>query len=275
LEGFLGYVRDRWRRVEIFSTEIYSHICSDTPDSPGQASLVNSIKRWRERAGAAVIAEYKRASPTGYVNPSQDLREYYYQLGSLVAGFSVIVEREFFMGSPGYIVELRRLGYRGPILAKGFIFYRTQVDLYRRCGASSVLIIADALDPHEVEDLYNYAVKTGLEPLVEVGSYEVLEMVADIVPLKMVGINSRNLSTLGVDYAGMLETIRRARREYPDLVIIAESGVNSVEDIMRAIDAGADACLVGTSLMRNPGRVSMLLDLYSRVKPGELLGGPL
>jgi len=267
VEGFLGYVRDRWRRVEVFSTVLYGRGCGGGIDRYSRASLVDSIKRWRGEAGVAVIAEYKRASPTGYINPWQDLREYYYQLNSLVAGFSVVVEREFFMGSPEYLEELRRLGYRGPILAKGFTFYRAQVDLYRCCGASAVLIIADVLDLHEIGDLYSYAVETGLEPLVEVGSFGVLEKVMEILPLKIVGINSRDLSTLRVDHAGMLDTIRRARKEYPDVVIVAESGINRVDDVIRAVEAGADACLVGTSLMRNPRRASMLSELYAAMNP--------
>lgn len=259
--GFLSEVRDRWRRVGIFSLATHSNLqpgpYTQTP------SLISEIGRWRREKGIAIIAEYKRASPTGIIDLSLDMRDYYYQLRDYVAGFSVIVEGEWFSGSPEYITMLRRLGWRGPVLAKGFIFYKEQIDLYKGAGASSALLIAGALDPVELKDLYIYTESQGLEPLVEVSSPGELDAVVKILSPRIVGVNSRNLETLEINYENMLDTIQYARREYPDLIIVAESGMKDLEDILRARGSGADACLIGTGLVKRRDRAVMLSELYS------------
>jgi indole-3-glycerol phosphate synthase len=158
------------------------------------------------------------------------------------------------------------LGYRGPILAKGFVFYEKQIDLYRSCGASSILLIAEALELEELETLYRYSEKVDVEPIVEINRFEELEKAMKTLSLNIVGVNSRDLASLNISRQAMLTTVKTVRREYPDLVIIAESGMNSVSDVVEAIEAGADACLIGTSLMRNVNRESFLRDLYASIR---------
>lgn len=255
--GFLSDMRDRWRRIGVFTID---SSWEGTAYSGG--SLLESILRWKRGAGAAIIAEYKRASPSGIIDMGLNIRDYYYQLGDLVAGFSVVVEREWFMGSERYIEILRMLGWRGPIIAKGFIFYREQVSRYREAGASAILLIADILDRYELLDLYKYSEEKGLEPLVEIGGKIDPDRVIGIVSPKIIGVNARNLETLEIERERMLKTIRSIKREYPDIVVIAESGMRSLDDIAMAINAGADACLIGTELMKNPRRASILSELY-------------
>jgi len=267
LKGFLGDMRDMWRSKAILDID-RDYICIEKRlySHSEFESLRSSITRWKREAGVAIIAEYKKASPTGIINTQQDLREYLYQLEDLVAGFSVIVEREWFMGSPRYVETLRVLGYRGPILAKGFVFYEKQIDLYRSCGASSILLIAEALELKELETLYRYSEKVDVEPIVEINRFEELEKAMKTLSLNIVGVNSRDLASLNISRQAMLTTVKTVRREYPDLVIIAESGMNSVSDVVEAIEAGADACLIGTSLMRNVNRESFLRDLYASIR---------
>jgi len=255
--GFLSDMRDRWRRIEVFTKD-----SSREGTACSGESLLESILRWRRGAGAAIIAEYKRASPSGIIDMELDIRDYYYQLADLVAGFSVVVEREWFMGSERYIEILRMLGWRGPIIAKGFVFYREQVCRYREAGASAILLIADILDRDELLDLYKYSEEKDLDPLVEIGGNIDPGRIIGIVSPKIIGVNSRNLETLEIQPERMLKTIRSIKREYPDIVVVAESGMRSLDDIARAIEAGADACLIGTELMRNPRRASMLSELY-------------
>ncbi|MFZ8822543.1 MAG: indole-3-glycerol-phosphate synthase [Desulfurococcales archaeon] len=263
MEDFLSTIRDVWRSKAILAVDSEVGCIEATAYPASFGDLASSITRWRRERGVAIIAEYKRASPLGIINMWQDLRDYFYQLGDLVAGFSVIVEREWFMGSPKYICMLRGLGYRGPILAKGFIFYEKQIDLYRSCGATSILLISEALEIEKLSALYQYSEKIGLEPVVEINSFEELEKIMRKISVKILGINSRNLRTLEISREQMLDIVKKARREYPDLIIIAESGMKSTKDIVEAIEAGADACLIGTSLMKNPNRSSILKELYT------------
>ncbi|MEM2202816.1 MAG: indole-3-glycerol-phosphate synthase [Sulfolobales archaeon] len=256
--GFLSDVRDRWRRIGIFSLAAND----DEPIKAYTASLSSEVARWRRERGIAIIAEYKRASPTGIIDLGIDIRDYYYQLQSYVAGFSVIVEREWFSGSPEYIGMLRRLGWSGPILAKGFVFYKDQIDIYKNAGASSALLIAEALDPVELRDLYTYSESLGLEPLVEVGSIDTLDTVMRTLSPRIVGVNSRDLETLEVSVNNMLGIIKYAKKEYPDLLIVAESGMKDLDDIWMARESGADACLIGTGLVRRSDRAEMLSKLY-------------
>jgi indole-3-glycerol phosphate synthase len=267
MKGFLGEMRDVWRRKEILEMD-RDDICVEKPlySLDRVESLRSSIIRWKREMGVAIIAEYKRSSPTGLINTQLDIRDYFFQLKDLVAGFSVIVEREWFMGSPRYIEILRLLGYRGPVLAKGFVFYEKQIDLYRSCGASSILLIVEALELEELETLYRYSEKINIEPVVEINKFEELEKVMKTLPLSIVGVNSRDLASLNLNRQAMLSTVRKVRKEYPDLIIIAESGMSSVKDVTEAIEAGADACLIGTSLMRNANRESFLRDLYTSIK---------
>ncbi|HWQ17252.1 MAG TPA: indole-3-glycerol-phosphate synthase [Sulfolobales archaeon] len=260
--GFLSDVRDRWRRIGIFSLVANNYERVETHTT----SLSSEITRWRKERGIAIIAEYKRASPTGIIDLDLDIRDYYYQLHSYVAGFSVIVEREWFSGSPEYISILRHLGWRGPVLAKGFVFYKDQINIYRNAGASSVLLIAEALDPVELRDLYIYSESLGLEPLVEVGSIGALDSLMRVLSPRIVGVNSRDLETLEVSLSNMLGIIKHAKREYPDLLIVAESGMKDLDDIWRARESGADACLIGTGLVRRSDRVEMLSKLYSTLR---------
>lgn len=262
--GFLSDMRDRWRRIGVFTID-----SSRGEITCSGESLLESILRWRRGAGIAIIAEYKRASPSGIIDMGLDIRDYYYQLADLVAGFSVVVEREWFMGSERYIEILRMLGWRGPIIAKGFVFYREQVSRYRGAGASAILLIADILDRDELLDLYKYSEKKGLEPLVEIGGNVDPDRIIGIVSPKIIGVNSRNLETLEIERERMLETIKYIKKEYPDIVVVAESGMRSFNDIARAIEAGADACLIGTELMRNPRRASMLSELYRVLDAGK------
>lgn len=256
-------MRDLWRRREIL--ELSARLDGLEAMSPRGSfqKLSESVKAWRSRTGAGIVAEYKRASPRGIVDLETGLGDYYNQLKDLVAGFSVIVEKEFFMGSPERIVELRRLGWRGPVLAKGFVFYREQLNLYSALGANSVLLIAAALDDCELKDLYQYSEALGLEPVVEISRWDDVQRLFKIISPKIVGVNARDLETLEVDLGRMVRVVEALRKEYPSTLVIAESGATSIEDVIVAIEAGADAYLIGTELMRNPLRRSFIEKIYS------------
>ena len=226
--------------------------------------LSDAIARDRVRGRKTIIAEYKRASPLEIINLHLPLRDFYHDVAEHVSAFSILVDHIWFMGSPTDIASLRMLGWKGPVLAKGFVFYREQIDLYRSCGASAVLLIYRALDQHELDQLYSYALATGIEPLVEVNTLgEALEAINRLEP-RILGVNSRNLDSLEIDRDLMLSIVSRIKREYPDIYIVAESGVRSVDDLKRYIESDADSLLIGTALMRPGSFRASMLDAISR-----------
>lgn len=256
-------MRDLWRRREILELKAGLEDLDLWPRRCCLQRLSESVREWKSRAGVGILAEYKRASPKGIVDLALNIGGYYNQLGNLVAGFSVIVEREFFMGSPQIVVELRKLGWKGPVLAKGFVFYKEQLDLYSAAGANSVLLIAKGLDGWELRDLYDYSESLGLEPVVEIDTLGDVQRLFKALSPKIVGVNARDLETLDVDLGRMIGIIEAVKREYPGTMVIAESGANAVEDVILAVKAGADAYLIGTELMKNPLRRTFVEKIYS------------
>jgi indole-3-glycerol phosphate synthase len=214
-------------------------------------SLHDIIKRYRRKNRVAYIVEYKRASPLEIINTRLSLRDFYYGLKDIASAFSIHVDSTWFFGSPKHIMELRLLGWKGPILAKGFIFYDLQIDLYKKCGASTILLISSALEDYELAELYTYAINSDVEPLIEVNSVEEVERVFRLTDPLLIGVNSRDLRTLEIRRDRMYDTIRFIRSEYPDVFIVAESGVRSISDLEEYVESGADSILIGTFLMKN------------------------
>ncbi|MGH7607731.1 MAG: hypothetical protein ACREME_10345 [Gemmatimonadales bacterium] len=124
----------------------------------------------------------------------------------------------------------------------------------RAAGADAALVIVAALDAIGLDALVAEAAEAGLGLLVEIHALsEAPRAIALGEPI--IGVNARDLSTLEVDVTAALCTLRGLRRDAPDLVLVAESGIADSEDARRARSAGADAVLVGEHLARaaDPG----------------------
>lgn len=162
---------------------------------------------------------------------------------------SVLTQPTYFLGSPENARTARRAAGL-PILRKDFILDERQLD---EVESDLVLLIAAFSKP--LDGLVEAALSRNMEPLVEVHTEEEL-LAALKTDARMVGINNRNLATLEVD----LETFERLGPQAKDsgLFVVAESGINSREDVLRMEEAGADALLVGTSLMKEPELLSAL-----------------
>ncbi|MEB3787643.1 MAG: indole-3-glycerol-phosphate synthase [Desulfurococcales archaeon] len=230
----------------------------DPRGATGRPSFSESLIRASRRLGYAVIVEYKRCSPSRGPISFPDPEEYIRETSWGAAAYSVLVEPRWFCGS----LELLPLfSQHRPVLAKDFIASRIQVEAYRRLGASAVLLIAEMLGSR-LAGMCKAVEDAGLEALVEAGSLEEALRAARECPRAVLGVNSRNLRTLSVDFNGMLDAIRRLRAEVGDeRVIVAESGVDSREKALAAAEAGADALLVGTAIMRDPRLLREILRL--------------
>jgi indole-3-glycerol phosphate synthase len=194
-----------------------------------------------------IIAEIKRASPSKgdiqqKVNPAEQAKKYE-ELGA--SAVSVLTDRYFFNGSMEDLQAVRK-AVDIPILCKDFIIHPIQIDQARASGANIILLIVAALSEERLIYLHNHCRKLNLEVLCEVHNEQEMN-IAIKNGFEIIGINNRDLNTFSVD----LKTTNRlaAQVTNPETVLVSESGIKSGIDVASVRDAGADAVLVGETLM--------------------------
>ncbi|MFP6678566.1 MAG: indole-3-glycerol phosphate synthase TrpC [Dehalococcoidia bacterium] len=216
------------------------------------------------RPGISVIAEMKRASASaGSLAPELDpsaMAKTFIDGGA--SAISVLTEASRFSGSIDDLSAVKAVaGSSGtPVMQKDFVFSDYQVYEAAANGADALLLIIAILEPDQYAELLALSVELGLGVLVEVFTEGELE-VAMIEDPTIVGINNRNLKTLTTDI-GLFESL--APKVPKNKVLVAESGMRSAKDVRRMETAGADAVLIGESLMRAGGSLSDLLLKLSR-----------
>ena len=196
--------------------------------------------------GVSVIAEVKRSSPSrGSLAAIEDpaaLAADYAAGGAHV--ISVLTEERRFNGSLADLAAVRA-AVDVPVLRKDFIVTSYQLWEARAYGADVALLIVAALEQPALVSLVERARSLGLTPLVEVHDTEEVGRALD-AGATVIGVNVRNLKTLEVDR----EVFARVAPSIPDSCVrIAESGVRGPHDLIAYANAGADAVLVGESLV--------------------------
>ncbi len=203
-----------------------------------------------------VIAEIKRASPSqGAIAPEADVASTAraYAAGG-AAAMSVLCAQRDFGGSLDDLAAARRAAGL-PAIAKDFTVFPEQVAAQRLAGADAILVILAMVSDDEARRLLQAAGLLGMDALVETHSADEVERALGL-EAAVIGVNARDLDTLAVDRERQLELVA----SLPDSVVrVAESGVSSRADVEAARDAGADAVLVGTALMRAPGLLAELV----------------
>ena len=157
---------------------------------------------------------------------------------------SVLTEPKYFKGDPKFLREVRNVA-KVPLICKDFIVDEYQVLEAAELGADVILLIVKVLG-RKVRKFMLFAKEFGIESLVEVTDKEELKL-AISAGAKLIGINNRDLETLKVD---LNRTVKLAPSIPDDVTLVSESGINTPEDVRRMLDAGADAVLVGTALMK-------------------------
>ncbi len=208
----------------------------------------------------SVIAEVKRSSPSkgalaAIADPASLAADY--ESGG-AAVISVLTERHRFGGSQDDLVSVRR-AVDVPVLCKDFIVSSYQLWEARVAGADLALLIVAALEQNALISLVERAKSLGLTPLVECHTVEevarAVEAGADVI-----GINARDLRTLEVDRA----VFAQVAPHVPDHIVrVAESGVRGPHDVIEYARAGADAVLVGESLVTGGDPRSAVADLVA------------
>jgi indole-3-glycerol phosphate synthase/phosphoribosylanthranilate isomerase len=210
--------------------------------------------------GLRGIAEIKRRSPSaGDLRPDADpaaLASAFERAGA--AAVSVLVD-ERFAGSPADLAAARSAS-SVPLLAKGFFSERAELEELRRLGADAVLLLLRDLDDSRARRLMTAARELGLDALVEAHDAHELQRAVDL-DAAVIGINARDLSTFAIDRRAQLELVEAAPR---DGVVVAESAIAARAHGAEAELAGADAVLVGSTLMRAADPAAKLEELLAR-----------
>jgi indole-3-glycerol phosphate synthase len=209
-----------------------------------------------ERGSSSVIAEVKRASPSqGAIAPGADpasVAQQYAADGA--AAISVLTSGRDFGGSYADLAAVRAI-VDLPILCKDFFVDVWQVTEARVHGADAILVLLALVEDALAVDLIQAAEDLEMETIVEVHSGPELERALDL-GTPIIGVNARDLATLEIDRVRQIELLRRLPR---GLLRIAESGIETPDHARAARDAGADALLVGTALMRDPALLPALV----------------
>jgi len=214
--------------------------------------FVDAIAAKLAAGQSAVIAEVKKASPSkGIIRPNFDPVEIAksYERGG-AACLSVLTDVDFFQGSDAYL-QAARAAVSLPVIRKDFIVDPYQVVEARALGADCILLIVAALDAVVLKELNAQALDLGLDVLVEVHNAEELEL-ALALPNRLIGINNRDLHTFNVSLDTTFELLAQIPK---DRIVVTESGIIEVEDVMAMRERQVNAFLVGESFMRanDPG----------------------
>ena len=205
-----------------------------------------------KKPGISFICEIKKASPSkGLISPDfpyLKIAGAYERAGADC--ISCLTEPEYFLGSDQIFREIREQ-VSLPMLRKDFTVSAYQLDQARVMGANAALLIVSLLDTKTLEAYLERCEELGLAALVETHDEEEISRAVS-AGAKIIGVNNRNLKDFSVDFSNAA----RLRDRIPaDCVYVAESGVKTPEDVQRLRQIGADAALIGETLMRaeDPG----------------------
>lgn len=217
--------------------------------------LLETIKTLAERPsfyealgkpGLSIIGEVKKASPSkGLIKADFRPLEIAELYGGAVDAISVLTEEDYFLGQDEY---LKAISARSPLptLCKDFIVEEKQIYNAKALGASAVLLIVAILTDEQIKAFLKTAEGLGLDVLVEVHTAEEMERALKQA-VKIIGINNRDLKT----FVTSLDVTLALRPMVPaGILVVSESGIDKIEDIVKLKDAHIDAILVGESFMR-------------------------
>jgi indole-3-glycerol phosphate synthase len=234
---------------------------SGLPESVVAAPRPRDFRQALRGKGVALIAECKERSPSGGLlqRPYDPVRLAQRYAANGAAAISVLTEPEFFGGSLDHLQAVHA-AVDVPVLCKDFIIDPIQVLAARAVGADAVLLIVGVLDDGALRDLQALATRLSMQAVVEVHSEDDVDR-ALRADATIIGINNRDLTTMKTDR----KTTARLRPLVPaGRVVISESGIQSRADVDELRRCGADAVLVGESLLRAADLEAKVRELSGR-----------
>jgi indole-3-glycerol phosphate synthase len=232
--------------------------------APPARDFIAALRHGKTRP--ALIAEVKKASPSKGV-----LREDFdpvaialsYQQGG-ASCLSVLTDERFFQGSFNNLTAIRA-AVDLPLLCKDFVLYPYQMYLARVRGADAILLIAAILSDQDLQYFVKIANALKMAALIEVHTLAELDRVLSVQGITLVGINNRNLE----DFSVALQTtcqlleLRGHDLQQRDVLVVSESGLHTSADLAIVASAGAEAVLMGESLVKQPDPEMAIAALFS------------
>lgn len=204
------------------------------------------------------ICECKKASPSkGLIAadfPYLEIAKEYEKAGADC--ISVLTEPKWFLGNNDYLKEIAE-NVKIPCIRKDFTVDEYMIYEAKALGASAVLLIVAILSDNQLKDYINICDELGLSALVEAHDEREVKTALE-AGARIIGVNNRNLKDFSVD----TENSKRLRNLIPcDIIFVSESGVKTAEDVKAIREIGADAVLIGETLMKAPDKKQKLNEL--------------
>ena len=217
-----------------------------------------SFEKALRRPGLSFICECKKASPSRGVIaenfPYLQIAREYQEAGA--DAVSVLTEPKWFLGSDRYLREIAET-VSLPCLRKDFTVDEYMIYEAKLLGASAVLLICSILSSRQLREYLQVCETLGLSALVETHDEGEVDMALE-AGARIIGVNNRNLRDFSVD----TENSRRLREQIPaEVLFVSESGVKTAADAAALREIGADAVLVGETMMRATDKRAMLAEL--------------
>ena len=228
-----------------------------------QKSTKDFLQIIKTHMHATLLTEIKFASPSlgkirTITNPSSIAKQ-------MIAGgskaLSILTQPHLFNGSPEYFMKVRE-SVDVPLLMKDIIIDKVQMDAAKKMGADYMLLIQSLFDQDylkEIDEFVSYAHNKGVQILLEVHTKKEFENALK-TEADLIGINNRNLDTLEIDLNTTQTVLEGFNKTRP---ILSESGIETPEDIQYLKKCGADAFLIGSSIMKSKDIEEHVKDLVN------------
>lgn len=210
-----------------------------------------------KKDGLSFICECKKASPSKgliakdfpYLNIAKEYRD------AGADAISVLTEPKWFLGSDSFLKEISE-SVKLPLLRKDFTVDEYMIYEAKLLGASAVLLICAILNDEEIKKYIKIADSLGMSALVEAHDENEVSLALS-AGARIIGVNNRNLKDFTVD----TENSRLRSLIPPEILFVSESGVRNKEDVEKLLLIGADAVLIGETLMRAENKKEKLKEL--------------
>ena len=214
---------------------------------------------------APLLTEIKFSSPS--LGKIRTIADPVSIASQMIAGgakaLSVLTQPHLFNGSPDYFMKVRQ-AVDVPMLMKDIMIDKIQIDAAKKIGADFMLVIQSLFDQNylkEIDEFISYGHKQGLQILLEVHTKQEFENALQ-TEADLIGINNRNLDTLEIELKTTETILSNINKSRP---ILSESGIDTPEDIQYLKKCGADAFLIGSSIMKSDNieeQVRKLVNAY-------------
>ena len=214
---------------------------------------------------ATLITEVKFSSPAlGNIREITDPVEIVLKMvNGGASALSVLTQPYMFDGSPEFFMKVRKM-VKVPMLMKDITIDRVQIDAAKKIGADYFLLIQSIFDKglvNDIDGMIDYGHNLGLKVLIEAHTKQEFDNSCN-TSADIIGINNRNLDTMKIDLSTTKEILHNTKKTK---LVISESGISTSDDIRFLHKCGADAYLVGSSIMKTDDIQQTVQNLVSAI----------